>query len=172
MNQLELIQADPASHIYAVIDAMIPYGVEAPLDDEGEIDEEAFAGLILTAANDILDAMEGDYLRVYRAIVVQPDWEPESLGVHWARRAAKAVAYNGRGSGTTIILEGLVHVDQVRLYPSIVLNMDLTEEEILLSDDAEIEILSAHTTDGQPSHVHLQDRRFHARFSPGAHFLS
>lgn len=171
MNSLVALRADPAAHVYDVIDAMVPYGVEAPLDGEGEIDEEACAELIAMAADDILEAMEGNRLRIYRAIVVEPDWEPESLGVHWARRPAMAVAYNGKGPGTTIILEGLVDVDQIRLHSSIVLNMDLTEEEILLSADAEIELVSVRTADGQSTHAHLQGRRFHARFAPGSQFL-
>jgi hypothetical protein len=167
MNALQALRSDPASHFYDIIDAMLPYGVEAPLDDDGDIDEDAYLSLIVGAADDLIESMEGDYLRVFRAIVVPEDWDPENLGIHWARRRGMAMAYNGnRSEGFEIILEGLVHVDQIRLHSSIVLNMDMTEEEVLVCDDAEIELVGAWAKDGTPTHQHIVGRRFHAEFDP------
>jgi hypothetical protein len=167
MNALQYLRENPSSRYWDIIDAMRPYGVEAPIDEDGEIDDESYLTLITMAADDLMEAMEGDYLRVYRAMTVPPDWEPDDIGVHWARRRGMAYAYNAakKDGYVEIILEGLVHIDHVNLNHSIVLNMDLSEEEVLLISDAEIEITAASLRDGTPTHQHIVGRSFHALYA-------
>jgi hypothetical protein len=172
MNTLQALRANPQDHYFDIIDAMLSYGVEAPVDDDGEIDDDSYLTLIAQAADDLIESMEGDHLRIFRAMVVPHDWHPENLGVYWARRRGKAFAYNANlVEGIEIILEGLVHVDQIRLHSSIVLNMDLTEEEVLVRDDAAIEIVGVWTKDGSPTHQHIVGRSFHAEYEPATKFL-
>ena len=78
-----------------------------------------------------------------------------------------AFAYNGNPqAGVEIVLEGLVHVNSIRLHHSIVLNMDLSEEEVLVRDDAMIEIVGVSTPKGVASHHHLLGRAFPAAYQP------
>ena len=167
MNALLAFKANPSAHYFDVLDAMLPYGAEAPVDENGEIDDESYLCLMQQAADDLIDAMEGDHLRIFRAIIVPEDWEPDSLGVHWARRRGMAFAYNGNPeAGVEIVLEGLVHVNSIRLHHSMVLNMDLSEEEVLVRDDAMIEIVGVSTPKGVASHHHLLGRAFPAAYQP------
>lgn len=163
MNALERARKDPQSLYYDVMEAMLPYGVEAPVNDEGEVDVVSYLTLIAMAADDLMETMEGNQLRIYRSLIVGDGWEPESVGVHWARRIGMAHAYNGAADqGTEIVLEGLVDIADIDLAASLVLNMDLTEEEVLLRYNSPVKIVGAWTKDGARTHEHLEGRTFFA----------
>jgi len=161
MDILHIIEKPDCAH-YDVLDAMLPYGVEAPVNDEGEIDEGLYHALIREAACTLSKAVtDGNRMRVYRAISVPDDWSPESLGVHWTHDKKRAYPYNGDPENY-VIIEGLVPVDHINIPASLVLNMDLTENEVLLCGHAEIEIVSVTKPDGSASHSYLWGTTYQA----------
>jgi hypothetical protein len=160
-NKLEGILANPEAHAWRVLAAMLPYGVEAPTTDDKEIDHEALNDLVVHAVTQLLEHVEDENIRIYRAISVPADWEPETVGVYWTFRRDRAIPYNGNTSDF-IVLEATVALNDINLYETIVLNMDLTEDEVLLLKSAEVHVERAWHMGGQPSHAHLENRTFGA----------
>jgi hypothetical protein len=160
-NRFDLVLADPGAHACRVINAMLPYGVEAPVTEEDEVDYESLNGMVVHAVSTLNKCSHDGRMRIYRAISVSPDWEPETVGVHWTHLKERAIPYNGN-TADYIVLEATVDLEDVHLYETIVLNMDLTEDEILLLKSAEVLVERAWTKDGKPSHDHLNGRTFGA----------
>jgi hypothetical protein len=95
--------------------------------------------------------LEGDAVRLWRSIVVPPDWlcqgiHERPLGVCWAYQKSAAEAHWGEfGEGRSeLVLEALVHVDDVDWQQSVCLNAHTEcEREIRIKPTAFVHLISA-----------------------------
>lgn len=150
-------------HLDRIRELVEAYGAEAIFEDGGYSDEMLRDRMRLTAA-DILSSLQDGGLRIFRATSVEPDWTPSWLGRHWTTSLDHAYPHDGNGE-SYVVIEAVVDPDEIEIHRSVLLNMlsdDFSEAEILVRNDAVLEIVDIRSKAGFSVFEHLRGVRLPA----------
>lgn len=162
MTDFQAIASDPERYADTMLDVLVGMG-----EDVAE-DGDDFVQILAQAAEKYAAHVSDGRMRLYRAISVTEDWNPEQdgLGIFWSLTRERAYPY-WAAPGSQVVIEGCVGVEDVNLWVTLATEFTaLTEEEVRLRPSASVRVIGITTHDGRPILPHLADRTFHAVAAP------